>query len=264
MLASVGVVALLVCAGVAARPLIGLALTGDPVASSPAPAAGSPATTPPGTPSPTPAASLSPTPAPSATDCRGAADTRATAAAKKLPFLVCGIALINKDHRVSAGYTPDLAAVDVRSSGTPTVRLQPVAGKALVRLFAGAKAAGVTLVVRSSYRPYATQAQWYATMSHARTAPAGASEHQSGLAADLAGLEGGRLVHGSLLASSTTGKWLVRHAAEYGFILRYPTSQAKITGIAYEPWHFRYVGTRVATAVDATKTQTLERYLREG
>jgi len=181
-----------------------------------------------------------------------------------VPFTVCGVELINKDHRVTAAYTPKLVTVPVRAYGVPTVRLQPAAAKALTRFFGAARKAGYTLVVRSSWRSYATQKSWYATMSHALTAPAGASEHQSGLAVDLAGMERGRLVHGTLLGSSRTGAWAVKHAAEYGFILRYPTSEAKITGIAYEPWHFRYVGVEVARGVNATKTKTLERYLGVG
>ncbi|MCB0910529.1 MAG: M15 family metallopeptidase [Propionibacteriaceae bacterium] len=194
-------------------------------------------------------------------DCRGAKDTRS--AARKKPFTVCGTALISKEHRVSAAYTPTLVTVNVRSNGIPNVLLQPVAGKALKKLFAAATKAGHTLVVRSSYRSYATQVHWYATMDQRLTAPAGASEHQSGLAVDLAGISNGALVHGTVLARSPIGKWLVKHAPAFGFILRYPSNQSKITGIVYEPWHFRYVGTEVAEGVVATKTKTLEQYLKE-
>lgn len=194
-------------------------------------------------------------------DCRGAKDTRS--AARKKPFTVCGVALINKEHRIGAAYTPKLVTVNVRANGIPNVLLQPKAGAALKKLFAAAARAGHTLVVRSSYRSYATQAHWYATMNKSLTAPPGASEHQSGLAVDLAGISNGALVHGTVLARSPIGRWLVKNAPKYGFILRYPSEQSKITGILYEPWHFRYVGVEVAKGVQATKTKTLEQYLRE-
>ncbi len=209
-----------------------------------------------------PSVQATPDSATATTDCRGAKDTRRTAKARGVPFTVCGVALINKHHRVTAAYAPKLVTVHVRASGVPSVRLQPEAAKALTRFFSAAKKAGYTPVVRSSYRDYATQATWYATMDHNLTAPPGASEHQSGLAVDLAGIERGRLVRGGALGKSRTGAWLLRNAATYGFILRYPTSESAITGIAFEPWHFRYVGVDVAKGVNATKTKTLERYLK--
>ena len=44
-------------------------------------------------------------------------------------------------------------------------------------------------------------------------------------------------------------KWLMEHCWEYGFILRYPTDKSEITGIGYEPWHYRYVGREAALAM---------------
>ena len=48
---------------------------------------------------------------------------------------------------------------------------------------------------------------------------------------------------------SAAFKWLQKHAHEYGFILRYPRGKEWITGYSYEPWHYRYVGTDVATII---------------
>ena len=61
----------------------------------------------------------------------------------------------------------------------------------------------------------------------------GHSEHQTGLAVDLNG-------------STACYAWLAEHCWEYGFILRYPADRIEITGIIYEPWHFRYVGTELS------------------
>ena len=68
----------------------------------------------------------------------------------------------------------------------------------------------------------------------------GASEHHTGLAVDIVGVN-----HQSLdaaQADTDEALWLKAHAAEYGFILRYPKDKEEITGISFESWHFRYVG----------------------
>jgi D-alanyl-D-alanine carboxypeptidase len=48
---------------------------------------------------------------------------------------------------------------------------------------------------------------------------------------------------------TTAGQWLAANGADYGFILRYPLGKEYITGIEYEPWHFRYVGSDAATVI---------------
>lgn len=50
-------------------------------------------------------------------------------------------------------------------------------------------------------------------------------------------------------ADTEAGKWLAEHSCEYGFILRYPRGKEYITGIEFEPWHFRYVGVDAAMAI---------------
>ena len=77
----------------------------------------------------------------------------------------------------------------------------------------------------------------------------GTSEHETGLSADLVGEE--------------AKKWLGEHCWEYGFILRYPEDKGDITGITFEPWHFRYVGTRVSMDMKDSGL-CLEEYLGAG
>jgi len=48
---------------------------------------------------------------------------------------------------------------------------------------------------------------------------------------------------------SKTYAWLIKNAHKYGFILRYPEGQQKLTGYNYESWHYRYVGVELATKV---------------
>ena len=55
-------------------------------------------------------------------------------------------------------------------------------------------------------------------------------------------------------------KWLMEHCYEYGFILRFPKDKSDVTGIVYEPWHYRYVGTDAAKAIQE-KGITLEEYV---
>ena len=55
-------------------------------------------------------------------------------------------------------------------------------------------------------------------------------------------------------------QWLMAHCWEYGFILRYPPDKSEITGIIYEPWHYRYVGKEAAKEI-TEKGITLEEYL---
>ena len=86
----------------------------------------------------------------------------------------------------------------------------------------------------------------YKKASQIVTVP-GASEHQIGLALDIISNDYTSLDEG--FENTSAGKWLKEHSKEYGFILRYPKGKEFITGIDYEPWHFRYVGKEAATII---------------
>lgn len=79
------------------------------------------------------------------------------------------------------------------------------------------------------------------------TLPGGHSEHHTGLAVDL-GMYSGVYFNADY---DLNNQWIYDHAAEYGFILRYPEDKEAFTQIAYESWHFRYVGVPVATAMNS-------------
>lgn len=93
--------------------------------------------------------------------------------------------------------------------------------------------------IASGYRDPDTQETLYLNADDATLVnPPGHSEHQTGLAADIA-------VPGLLfseMANTTEALWLAETAWEYGFILRYTENTQRITGIVHEPWHFRFVG----------------------
>ena len=90
--------------------------------------------------------------------------------------------------------------------------------------------------------------------------PPGTSEHQAGLAVDIVSVEYQVLDEGQ--EDTPLQQWLMAHCWEYGFILRYPTDKSDLTGVGYEPWHYRYVGEEAAKAV-TEQGICLEEYLAQ-
>lgn len=99
-----------------------------------------------------------------------------------------------------------------------------------------ARADGITgLMVNSGYRGLDGQAELYEELGPVIANPPGHSEHQLGLSLDIGSTAG-------MMKDAPEGEWLRSDAWKYGFILRYPEDKTNITGVIYEPWHFRYVG----------------------
>ena len=92
------------------------------------------------------------------------------------------------------------------------------------------------------------------------TMPGGYSEHETGLAADMVSVAYQILDEGQL--DTPENQWLRENCSDYGFILRYPEGKEQITGISFEPWHFRYVGLEAAKEI-TERGITLEEYLRD-
>lgn len=138
----------------------------------------------------------------------------------------------------------------------------------LREMIQAAAADGLSLVVISGYRTFAKSAQLYEnevqawvalgygradaeTRAAARVAPAGTSEHHTGLAVDILSADyySKHSDFEDSFEDDPEGRWLQQNCAEYGFILRYPKDKTALTGIDYEPWHFRYVGVENARAI---------------
>lgn len=127
---------------------------------------------------------------------------------------------------------------------------------------------GTSLVAESGYRSFASQTRAYGNYvsslgqagADATSARPGFSEHQTGLAVDI--LDSGTScdLDSPCFGSSPSGVWLAANAYRFGFILRYPADKTAVTGYEYEPWHFRYVGTDLATEMHATGVTTLEEF----
>ena len=178
--------------------------------------------------------------------------------------------LVNRDYILPDDYTPSLA---------PSITNDPSSCKLDYRvaphyneMYLAAKEDGIILTPVSGYRSLSRQRNnlnnkiaYYENLGYdkvtatqkaaERILPPGTSEHNAGMAMDI------------ITADSTAGfqytkeyKWLEEHAADYGFILRYPENKQNITKIIYEPWHWRYVGVAAAKAMKASG-QCLEEYL---
>lgn len=135
--------------------------------------------------------------------------------------------------------------------------------------------AGLHPVVCSAYRPLSTQTRLYnnkiARLRYAGysyeaavqeagrwVAVPGTSEHQTGMALDLVSASYQML--NEKQENTAEQKWLMEHCWEYGFILRYPADKTEVTGIGYEPWHYRYVGKEAAAEMQKSGL-CLEEYL---
>ena len=186
------------------------------------------------------------------------------------------LVLANADHSLGKDFVPqNLVAVERAryAEDIYKAKLQKPAAMALDAFLKEAYAEGYSdVTVTSGYRSYADQENRfntkvsslrssYATLEEAQAAAAtviqwpGKSEHQTGLACDMHNLAAADVSFKDQPAAT----WLKENAHYFGFILRYPEDKTDITGISFEPWHFRYVGRYHATRMFLLNL-TLEEY----
>lgn len=186
------------------------------------------------------------------------------------------LVLINKQHPVPEDYDFEFGSIKTIKG---TMQCDERIIDTLLSMMQAAKEDGVTLAICSPYRDLNYQEflfnrkieaymkmgmsymDAYSVSSQAVTVP-GASEHQIGLAFDIVSEDYMELNAG--FAETDAGKWLAQHSSEYGFILRYPLGKEEITGIEFEPWHFRYVGIDAAKIISEegiTLEEFWEKYL---
>lgn len=179
--------------------------------------------------------------------------------------------LINKQHAVPDDYDFNIAQLYSNIACDERVLTD------LVNMLDASRKDGVDLFVCSAYRDVNRQqvlfekkinmymqrglsyTESYEITSQSVTVP-GASEHQIGMAFDIVTRNYQQLNSG--FGETQAGKWLKDNCADYGFILRYPEEKEDITGITYEPWHFRYVGVESAKYIMENGI-TLEEYIEE-
>jgi len=169
--------------------------------------------------------------------------------------------IVNKKHPLQPlSYAPsDLTAV---GNGQ---YMRAEAASALKTMLTAAQRAGFAVTPASGYRSYPTQVSVYNSevksygqaTADSESARPGYSEHQTGLAMDLA--SGGCSIT-DCFGTTPGGKWVTAHAYEYGFILRYPSGYTDVTGYRTETWHFRYVGTALSEEMHNEGVATLEQF----
>ena len=243
--------------------LAALAVSAAGCAAQPAPAASGPVgSRSPTAPVPTPPATATtptPTPTPTPTFDR-------TARSIDDPASIWVV--VNKTRPVNpVGFVPpDLVDVPVQHTWAPMLRRE--ASDAVVRIFQAAKdEAGLTLASNSAYRSYDSQVSVYNgdVAAHGQqfadtdTARPGYSEHQTGLAIDI-GAASGNCSLDPCFGGTPEGQWLAANAWRFGFLLRYPADKVPVTGYAFEPWHFRYIGVDLAAEMHKAGITTLEEF----
>ncbi len=147
-----------------------------------------------------------------------------------------------------------------------TQPLREPAARAAEAFIAGAADAGLDVRIISAYRDYATQVSLYDSYvardgqeaADTYSARPGFSEHQTGLVIDLD--DHGDCYLSACFGDTPAGVWLAEHAAEYGFLVRYPDGKQEVTGFMPEPWHFRFVGPDLAQHLRDTGVTTLEEF----
>lgn len=166
--------------------------------------------------------------------------------------------LVNFEHPIPEHYNVELKKLD---NG------QSVAAEcydALTEMLAACETAGYRPVVCSGYRSIVYQSQLFENkisrlmqagysreiaepLAATEVAHPGTSEHHTGLAVDIVDASNYNL--DETQENTPAQQWLLQNCWDYGFILRYPKNKSDITGIIYEPWHYRYVGREISQAM---------------
>jgi zinc D-Ala-D-Ala carboxypeptidase len=182
--------------------------------------------------------------------------------------------LVDRSHTLPPDYAPDdlvsLSEYRVPTLGGGEMLLRREAAGHLRRLVKGAAADGEELVVASAYRSYAHQQASYArltsiygTEAGEMSATPGHSQHQLGTAVDFTNAAAGYEIW-DYFGDTSAYSWLKDHAREYGFVLAYPSGKEAETGYQWEPWHYRYVGTKNADRLEESGLSLQEFLTREG
>ncbi|MGG4341737.1 M15 family metallopeptidase [Paenibacillus lautus] len=172
------------------------------------------------------------------------------------------LVLVNKEHPLDPGAVPkDIVTLfenkDLMHGYVVldnTIRLSRSVAEKFGDMVEAAGEDGVNrFMISSGYRDEGEQEQLYREKGSDYALPPGYSEHNLGLSMDIGSTQ-------QSIDQSPEGNWLKEHAWAHGFILRYPQDKTEITGIQYEPWHFRYVG-QPHSMIMKELNLTLEEYL---
>lgn len=183
--------------------------------------------------------------------------------------------LVNKEHILDKDYVPlEMYIVDENENNFHQFKdasLKPMLRSDIKeyvdKLINDAQGLGLPIIVDSGYRSFKYQQVVLDALIKEKgdeafklVALPGASEHQTGLAIDFAYYENG-IYNDDVKENDKEAIWLKNNAWKYGFILRYPKGKEDVTGYNFEPWHFRFVGLKLAKYLFKNDL-TLEEYYK--
>ena len=179
--------------------------------------------------------------------------------------------LVNSSHPIDEDYIMAISLTQLKNGQSVDSRCYPD----LQRMMDDCRAEGYNPIICSSFRTnqkqqniFNQQVNTYMKKGMNRkeaeketkksVAVPGTSEHELGLAVDITDAKNQKIVSG--IETQPVQRWLMENSWRYGFILRYPIDKSDVTGIVYEPWHYRYVGYDAAKYIYDNNI-TLEEYL---
>ena len=174
--------------------------------------------------------------------------------------------LVNKFNYLGSDYIPNNLELLDNSYAKSGIYLVKEAKEMLEKLIAAAKEDGLNIRVTSAYRSYSYQVNLYNNyvktdgekLADTYSARPGYSEHQTGLVVDVTR----SFDNFNNFENTEEYKWMLEHASDYGFILRYPKDKEEITTYTFEAWHYRYVGVDLAKKIKESNLTFDEYYVR--
>ena len=176
--------------------------------------------------------------------------------------------LVNRDNVLNKTYIPS-NLIDSNSRYKDEILVNKTVYEQFMKMKNDIKKFGYDIDIMSGYRDYEYQEKIYNKLllekgfnyAFRYIAPAGASEHQTGLAIDVCVYRDNNCYVEHEIDEMEEIKWIHKHCHKYGFILRYPIDKEDVTGYNYESWHLRYVG-NIANYLYINKL-TLEEYKKK-
>ena len=188
---------------------------------------------------------------------------------KKTDYLV----LVNKENKLPDNWEETIELVADKDAWGDEVKVEKEALAQFKKLQAVLKEEGVDIELDSIYRSVAEQQdRWDRWSADPEKGPEyvkkyvavpGYSEHHTGLAIDICLVKNGEIIadNDDMIAEKAIFAKIHAKLADYGFILRYPNGKKDITGYNYEPWHFRYVGSKEIAHEIMDNDLTFEEYM---
>lgn len=202
----------------------------------------------------TPEATPEPTPDPASPE--GKALARGLPAPPDIDITSWEFVLVNGDNSIGQYVPPSLEYLGENQCPVDSRIAEP-----LIAFAQDAIDQGLPVYLSSGYRSYEAQAENFIRVCNNNgctdgkgsdglyiTMPAGCSEHQTALCCDITDVYRATKKWQDVEPTETY-QYMVKHCHEFGFILRFPNGKGDITGVMYEPWHYRYVGVEVATYI---------------